>query len=69
MQPSGTDYVNFGALVTIAIFVAGVIYHSGRLAQRVDNLERFAERYEKHFDALFEEIREVRRLLSGGTPR
>lgn len=32
-------HVDVAATVTIAIFLAGVIYHAGRLSARLDNLE------------------------------
>ena len=31
--------MDIAVLVTLAIFIAGVIYHSGQLSSRVDNLE------------------------------
>ena len=39
MDPMGPNWVEFGVLVTIFIFLAGIIYHAGRMSARLDTLE------------------------------
>lgn len=49
------DGLQQGAIVTLGIFVAGLIYHAGRMSARLDGVER----------AVIEAREEVRRELHG----
>lgn len=55
--------------VTIAIFMIGVIFHSGRLSARVDKLEEWRTEAREETHQIFEALRRLERLVKGeGVP-
>ena len=53
--------------VTIAIFIAGVVYYAGRLSARVDNLERWRAEMLHTLDKIHGAIRAVEQLIRHGS--
>jgi Na+-transporting methylmalonyl-CoA/oxaloacetate decarboxylase gamma subunit len=47
-------------IVSLFIFIAGLIYHAGQLTQRVSNIERTAE---KMYEDLREDISELTKMV------
>lgn len=51
------------AAVALALFMAGVIYHSGRLSARVEHLERWREEVRREFNQMFAVLRRIERAV------
>ena len=48
--------VPIGAIVTLVIFIAGLIYHAGRQSARLDGVEKAVERYGAELTKRLDEI-------------
>jgi hypothetical protein len=57
-----------GFQVTIAIFLAGVIYAAGRMSARVEALETWRVALETKMDGIHGGIRRLEELVKNGRP-
>lgn len=61
-----------GSIVTLALFIAGLIYHAGAMAQRVAQLEKWREEMRGDVKDIKDGIAELQRrryvALAGETP-
>jgi hypothetical protein len=55
-----------GALVALGIFVAGLVYHAGGLAQRLAALEEWRRELREDMRGLNSKLDEALRLIRGG---
>jgi hypothetical protein len=55
----------WGALVGLGIFVAGLIYHAGRMAARVDALEAWRLELRADFLQLRNSLEQIKGLIRG----
>lgn len=58
-------HMDQGALMALIILVCGVIYHAGRLSQRVDSLDKAVNQIP---DAISKGFTEIAALIRGDVP-
>lgn len=61
----GTETMNAGVAVTIAIFCIGVVYQCGRLSARVDSIELWRQQMDKTLNSVHSGIRRIEELIKG----
>ena len=54
-----------GAIIALAIFVVGLIYHAGRISERIDGIRVDLNRAEKSMQAQMSELKEMLRAAIG----
>lgn len=57
------------ALVTLGIFIVGLIYDAGGKANRLSQLEKWQDKVDVKMDALLRDINEVKGMVRPRMPR
>jgi hypothetical protein len=60
------DAGTVGVVVTVVIFLAGVIYNAGKTSARIDEMEKGQKRLDLHVDAIFNSIRSIELTMRQG---
>ena len=64
MHPGVTN-VDMALVVTVFVFLAGVIFAGGRISARVDQLERGREELRDDIKELRDDVRAIKRAVHG----
>lgn len=59
----GTETMNAGVAVTIAMFCIGVVYQCGRLSARVDSIELWRQKMDGALDSVHDGLRRIEELI------
>lgn len=52
-------------IVTLALFVVGLVYHAGQMSNRVTHLEKQSDKVADKIDAIFQRIDQIRGMIRG----
>jgi hypothetical protein len=53
------------SVITLGLFVVGLVYHAGQMSQRVATLERDGEKNSQKIDAILKIVDELKGMIRG----